>query len=316
MMGHENQQGYEEAHLYASKEEMESLVLDDVVAAAAATPTSSASSNGARPFRDPLSSSPPLVVIQATTADDTDPLHSPPSPILHPQNPSSSTSTSTSAVVINSILEPPSYADAVFRSFDADQYSVNGHDHSSPTSPSSTDYLKISVSHPSKEADESFYTYLITSVTNLEEFNGAEFNVRRRFRDVVTLSDRLTEAYRGLFIPIRPDKSVVESQVMQKNEFVEQRRAALEKYLRRLAKHPVIRRSEELRAFLTAQGKLPLVKTTDVASRMLDGAVNLPKQLFWGGYGRRGGCECGGAARERREGFVEAFQGVEAVRDE
>ncbi|GJS60587.1 retrotransposon protein, putative, ty3-gypsy subclass [Tanacetum coccineum] len=28
------------------------------------------------------------------------------------------------------------------------------------------------------------------------------------------------------------------------------------------------------------QGKLPLVKTTDVASRMLDGAVKLPKQLF------------------------------------
>ena len=61
---------------------------------------------------------------------------------------------------------------------------------------------------------------------------------------------------------------------------MEQRRAALEKYLRRLAKHPPIRRSEELRLFLESQGKLPLVKRTDVASRMLDGAVKLPKQLF------------------------------------
>lgn len=97
---------------------------------------------------------------------------------------------------------------------------------------------------------------------------------------MVTLSERLSETFRGFLIPIRPDKSVVEGQVMQQQEFVEQRRAALEKYLRKLAKHPAIRRSEELRLFLEAQGKLPLVKTTDVASRMLDGAVKLPKQLF------------------------------------
>lgn len=97
---------------------------------------------------------------------------------------------------------------------------------------------------------------------------------------MVTLSDRLAESYRGFFIPPRPDKSVVESQVMQKQEFVEQRRVALEKYLRRLAAHPVIKKSDELRVFLQVQGKLPLPTSTDVASRMLDGAVKLPKQLL------------------------------------
>ena len=55
---------------------------------------------------------------------------------------------------------------------------------------------------------------------------------------------------------------------------------ALEKYLRRLAAHPMIRRSDELKVFLQVQGKLPLPTTTDVASRMLDGAVKLPKQLM------------------------------------
>lgn len=69
---------------------------------------------------------------------------------------------------------------------------------------------------------------------------------------------------------------------MQKQEFVEQRRTAVEKYLRKLAAHPVIRRSEELRVFLEVQGRLPLQKSTDVASRMLDGAVRLPRQLFGG----------------------------------
>jgi hypothetical protein len=67
---------------------------------------------------------------------------------------------------------------------------------------------------------------------------------------------------------------------MQKQEFVEQRRVALEKYLRRLADHPVIRKSDEFRVFLQVQGKLPLPTTTDVASRVLDGAVKLPKQLM------------------------------------
>lgn len=42
----------------------------------------------------------------------------------------------------------------------------------------------------------------------------------------------------------------------------------------------MIGRSDELRVFLQAEGKLPLPANTDVASRMLDGAARLPKQLF------------------------------------
>jgi len=191
----------------------------------------------------------------------------------------------------NSFLDPPSYADAIFTSFDS-----NGHDQAIDKTPARSgceDYLHIVVTDPQKEQDlatslvpgsATFYTYLITTRTNFPEFGGegTEFAVRRRFRDVVTLADRLSETYRGFFIPVRPDKSTVESQVMQKQEFVEQRRVALEKYLRKLATHPVIGRSEELRVFLEAKGRLPLARTTDVASRMLDGAVRLPRQLFGG----------------------------------
>lgn len=68
-------------------------------------------------------------------------------------------------------------------------------------------------------------------------------------------------------------------QVMKSADFIEQRRVALERYLRRLAAHPVIGKSDELRVFLQVEGKLPLLPTTDVASRMLDGAVRLPRQL-------------------------------------
>lgn len=66
---------------------------------------------------------------------------------------------------------------------------------------------------------------------------------------------------------------------MKSADFIEQRRVALERYLCHLAAHPVIGKSDELRVFLQAEGRLPLPTSTDVASRMLDGAVRLPRQL-------------------------------------
>lgn len=276
-MGYENQ-GYEEAHLYASREEMETLVLDEP-------------SNGHHlsDHRSIVSLheahhtlSPPAAVISAVD----DPLVS--------SSSSSSVDHQNPNLPFNSFLEPPSYADVIFNSFDESNGDTNGHESpkSLPRSASSnSDYLNISVTEPHREQEMSnslvpggntYVTYLITTRTNLPDFGGpgSEFSVRRRFKDVVTLSDRMSESYRGFFIPVRPDKSVVESQVMQKQEFVEQRRSALEKYLRRLAGHPMIKKSEELRVFLRVDGKLPLPRSTDVASRMLDGAVKLPKQLF------------------------------------
>ncbi|XP_021676718.1 sorting nexin 2B isoform X2 [Hevea brasiliensis] len=288
MMGSENQ-GFEEAHIDASREEMESLVLDDP----------SNNSNGTKSFshhRSAMSSladshhllSRPMVAAPA----DSDPLLAPPS-FRDFRNPNVAADNS-------SYIEPPSYADVIFSPFDENAvHEIDGVDSPGRSSDSSvslsrspsssSDYIKITVSNPQKEQETSnslvpgsntYITYLITTRTNITGFNGSEFSVRRRFKDVVTLSDRLAESYRGFFIPPRPDKNLVESQVMQKQEFVEQRRVALEKYLRRLATHPVIRKSDELKVFLQVQGKLPLPTSTDVASRMLDGAVKLPKQLF------------------------------------
>ncbi|KAK3443966.1 hypothetical protein EUGRSUZ_B04005 [Eucalyptus grandis] len=294
MMGSENNQGFEEAHLYASKEEMESLVLADPSRSYSTSDYRSAMSNSLadslHPHPHPHPLSPPVLATPA----DSDPLLAPPPPYSEPRNPSSHDSSSSS------YIEPPSYADVIFSPFDGDASSeINGADSPSRSSDSprsfsrssssSAEYIKITVSNPQKEQEVSnsivpggntYVTYLVTTRTNIPEFGASEFSVRRRFRDVVTLSDRLAESYRGFFIPPRPDKSVVESQVMQKQEFVEQRRVALEKFLRRLAAHPIIKKSDELKVFLQVQGKLPLPTSTDVASRMLDGAVKLPKQLL------------------------------------
>ncbi|XP_021824797.1 sorting nexin 2A-like [Prunus avium] len=254
MMKQENH-GDDGANLHASQDDMESLVLDEPPP----------SSNG----------------------------QSSPSASASVERHSTTATTSSTSQNFNSILEPPSYADAVFTSFDSS--SSNGQENPKQPSyqsdpPTRSEFLKIWVSDPEKELEltnslvpggTSYYTYLITTRTNMPEYGGpgSEFTVRRRFKDVVTLSDRLSESYRGFVIPIRPDKSVVESQVMQIEQFVEQRRAALSKYLNKLAVHPTLKKSEELRLFLVVRGKLPLAKSVDMASRMLDGAVRLPRQL-------------------------------------
>ncbi|TYI34857.1 hypothetical protein ES332_A03G037800v1 [Gossypium tomentosum] len=289
MMGSENP-GFEESHLSASREEMENLVLNDPLTTTTATTTNNSyssfrsanSSISDAATRHPLS--PPVL----STPAESDPLLSP--PVF--RNPNASDN--------NSYIEPPSYADVIFSPFDdnsaneINRVDSTSHDLDSSltlsrSSSSTSDYIKITVSNPKKEQEttnslvpggNTYYTYLITTRTNIVDFGSSEFSVRRRFRDVVTLSDRLAESYRGYFIPPRPDKNVVESQVMQKQEFVEQRRVALEKYLRRLVEHPVIRQSDELKVFLQVEGRLTLSMSTDVASRMLDGAVKLPKQLF------------------------------------
>lgn len=287
-MGYENQQLFEEE----THEEMESLTLDGD-----GEDTSHTKSYG--DYRSAMSSISesyhPLSSPRPSSNSHSDPLLSSPSYRDLRKNPS---------VSDHAFLDPPSYADVIFSPFDeasaaaAQNGRSDAHDGagdaidvgSESSSSSSSEYLKISVSNPQKEQENSsnslvpggntYVTYLIETRTNVPDFGAAEFSVRRRFKDVVTLADRLSETYRGFFIPPRPDKNVVESQVMQKQEFVEQRRVALEKYLCRLAAHPVIRRSDELRVFLQVQGKLPLPATTDVASRMLDGAVKLPRQLF------------------------------------
>lgn len=175
----------------------------------------------------------------------------------------------------DTMIEPPSYADAIFSPYMGDDSNGSARDlgiHSSPSfspSPSSSEFLTVRVSDPQKVQEpgnsvvpggSSYVTYKFTTHTNIPSYLGSEFCVKRRFRDVVTLADRLAESYRGYFIPPRPDKSVVESQVMQKVEFIEQRRAALEKYLARLAAHPVLRHCDELRKFLQTEVRLSKFK--------------------------------------------------------
>ncbi|KAL6620043.1 hypothetical protein ACP70R_035182 [Stipagrostis hirtigluma subsp. patula] len=189
----------------------------------------------------------------------------------------------------SSFVDPPSYADVAGAASSPRSASASSSPSPRSARAAASEYAVIAVSDPETEAEPAatslvpgsaptYVSYLVTSARRGD--HQRRHAVRRRFRDFVTLADRLAEAFRGHFVPPRPDKNTVESQVMQRDEFVAQRRAALERYLWRLAEHPAIGPSDELRVFLQAEGKMPLPGSTDVASRMLDGAARLPRQLL------------------------------------
>jgi hypothetical protein len=92
----------------------------------------------------------------------------------------------------------------------------------------SPEFYHITVSDPRKHEEAAtgaagvipgsgtYFSYLVT--TRIAD--GGRFCVRRRFRDVVALADRLRATHRGLFVPARPEKSIVEGHVMQRHDFV------------------------------------------------------------------------------------------------
>lgn len=188
----------------------------------------------------------------ATASASTDPLLRPPT--------SPTTAASDDPFVIDDFLDEDDFSTTPSPSVARPPRAARG-DAASPV------FAKITVSDPKKHAEPggagaagvipgsgSYFSYLIT--TRLAG-GGGEVRVRRRFRDVVALADRLAAAHRGLFVPARPDKSVLEGQVIQRHDFVSQRCAALQRYLCRLAAHPIVGQSPDLRTFLTEPGAIP-----------------------------------------------------------
>ncbi|XP_010491160.1 PREDICTED: sorting nexin 1 [Camelina sativa] len=123
----------------------------------------------------------------------------------------------------------------------------------SPRSPSLQPYLSVSVTDPVKLGNgvQAYISYRVITKTNLPEYQGPEKIVIRRYSDFVWLRDRLFEKYKGIFIPPLPEKSAVEK-FRFSAEFIEMRRAALDIFVNRIALHPELQHSEDLRTFLQA----------------------------------------------------------------
>lgn len=76
----------------------------------------------------------------------------------------------------------------------------------------------------------------MTVFSNLARASAAAYGLQ-------ALADLLKISHRGFFIPPRPDKNAVEGP-RANEEFVELRRAALERYVLQLAAHPDIVQSD------------------------------------------------------------------------
>ncbi|ONK71303.1 uncharacterized protein A4U43_C04F7080 [Asparagus officinalis] len=112
-------------------------------------------------------------------------------------------------------------------------------------------FLSVTVTDPVKLGNgvQAYTSYRVISKTNLPEYQGQEKIVIRRYSDFVWLHDRLAEKYKGIFIPPLPEKSAVEK-FRFSAEFIEMRRQALDIFVNRIASHPELKQSEDLRIFL------------------------------------------------------------------
>ncbi|XP_039256991.1 sorting nexin-2-like [Styela clava] len=140
--------------------------------------------------------------------------------------------------------------------------------------------LNISVSEPHKKGEgmNAYMTYKVKTKTTMPMFKRPELVVDRRFSDFLGLHEKLVAKHRhvGRIVPPAPEKSLVgmtrvkmskTEEEAQAIDFIERRRAALERYLNRLGRHTVLLQDPDFRDFLE-QDELPQATST----RALSGA--------------------------------------------
>lgn len=109
----------------------------------------------------------------------------------------------------------------------------------------------VHVGDPSKVGDFStaHTVYTINTSTDLDEYPQSSSSVTRRYRDFRWLYHALNNAHPGVIVPPPPEKQAVGR---FNDDFIQQRRAALEKMLLNIVAHPILQRDPDLVAFLTA----------------------------------------------------------------
>uniref|UniRef100_A0A9J8DCU6 Sorting nexin-2 n=1 Tax=Cyprinus carpio carpio TaxID=630221 RepID=A0A9J8DCU6_CYPCA len=134
--------------------------------------------------------------------------------------------------------------------------------------------LNISVTNPEKVAIFHFLSFSFFKGTSLTMFRSKTFTVRRRFSDFLGLYEKLSEKHsqNGYIVPPPPEKSIlgmtkvkVGKEDPSSAEFVERRRAALERYLQRVVCHPSLLQDPDVREFLEKE-ELPRAVSTQALS--------------------------------------------------
>lgn len=109
--------------------------------------------------------------------------------------------------------------------------------------------FSIYVGDPHKVGDltSSHTEYSVTTKTTSKGYRNPEFTVSRRYRDFLWLYNQLHNNNPGVIIPPPPEKQAVGR---FEADFVESRRAALERMLNKTAAHPILQHDGDLKLFL------------------------------------------------------------------
>lgn len=86
--------------------------------------------------------------------------------------------------------------------------------------------------------------------TTSKAYRNPEFTVSRRYRDFLWLYNQMHSNNPGVVVPAPPEKQAVGR--FDQN-FVESRRAALEKMLNKIAAHPILQHDGDLKLFLESE---------------------------------------------------------------
>uniref|UniRef100_A0A8C2YMV7 Sorting nexin-2 n=1 Tax=Chinchilla lanigera TaxID=34839 RepID=A0A8C2YMV7_CHILA len=97
-----------------------------------------------------------------------------------------------------------------------------------------------------------YMAHRVTTKTSLSTFSKTEFAVKRRFSDFLGLHRKLASKHLhvGYISIVGMTKVKVGKEDSSSTEFIEKRRAALERYLQRIVKHPTLLQDPDLRQFL------------------------------------------------------------------
>lgn len=112
-----------------------------------------------------------------------------------------------------------------------------------------TPLFQISVGDPTRVGDpvRGYTVYTIRTRTISPHYRRSEFSVLRRFSDFLWLFDSLIANDPGVIVPPMPDKHPFGR---FQDQFIETRRAALQRCLTKITSHPVLQLDPDLRLFL------------------------------------------------------------------
>ncbi|EFQ98646.1 vacuolar protein sorting-associated protein vps5 [Nannizzia gypsea CBS 118893] len=111
-------------------------------------------------------------------------------------------------------------------------------------------YITVGDPHKVGDITSSHIVYQVRTKTTSKAYVRPEFTVTRRYRDFLWLYNSLHSNNPGIVVPPPPEKQAVGR---FDTNFVESRRAALERMLNKIAAHPTLQHDGDLKIFLESE---------------------------------------------------------------